>query len=132
MPLNTLAGFYMTGCDRTQHASCTLRAVQSLGAQRQAPASPLLVRVCLLRSDHAQDDGKSTKKSWKFLQKYWHKGAFFQDAGDAGKDAVGGDDIFRRDFSAPTGDDKMDKSVLPKARIHACLYDPLIIMVRGL
>ena len=54
------------------------------------------------------------KKSWKFLQKYWHKGAFFQDAGDAGRDAVGGDAIFTRDFSAPTGDDKMDKTVLPK------------------
>ena len=57
------------------------------------------------------------KKSWKFLQKYWHKGAFFQDAGDAGRDAVGGDAIFRRDFSAPTGDDKMDKTVLPKVRL---------------
>ena len=71
----------------------------------------------------AQDDGMGQKKSWKFLQKYWHKGAFFQDAGDAGKDAVGGDNIFRRDFSAPTGDDKMDKSVLPKARTHACFCD---------
>ncbi|CAL8469211.1 g8752 [Coccomyxa elongata] len=63
---------------------------------------------------HPKEDGRGPKKSWKFLQKYWHKGAFFQDAGDAGKDAVGGDNIFRRDFSAPTGDDKMDKSVLPK------------------
>lgn len=63
-----------------------------------------------------QDGAGAPKKSWKFLQKYWHKGAFFQDAGDAGRDAVGGDAIFRRDFSAPTGDDKMDKTVLPKAR----------------
>ena len=66
-----------------------------------------------------QDDQRGAKKSWKFLQKYWHKGAFFQDEGDAGKDAVGGDSIFRRDYSAPTGDDKMDKSVLPKVR-SAC------------
>ena len=61
-----------------------------------------------------QVDGKGPKKSWKFLQKYWHKGAFFQDEGDAGRDAVGGDAIFRRDYSAPTGEDKMDKTVLPK------------------
>lgn len=61
-------------------------------------------------------ESKAPKKSWKFLQKYWHKGAFFQDAGDAGKDAVGGDNIFRRDYSAPTGEDKMDKTILPKAR----------------
>jgi hypothetical protein len=64
----------------------------------------------------AQVDAKAPKKSWKFLQKYWHKGAFFQDAGDAGMDAVGGDDIFRRDYSEATGEDKMDKSVLPKVR----------------
>ena len=62
----------------------------------------------------AQVDGAGAKKSWKFLQKYWHKGAFFQDEGDAGRDAVGGDAIFRRDYSSPTGDDKMDKTVLPK------------------
>ena len=62
----------------------------------------------------AQVDGAGAKKSWKFLQKYWHKGAFFQDEGDAGRNAVGGDDIFRRDYSGPTGEDKMDKTVLPK------------------
>ena len=27
---------------------------------------------------------------------------------------MGGDAIFRRDYSSPTGDDKMDKTVLPK------------------
>lgn len=68
-----------------------------------------------------QDDQRGPKKSWKFLQKYWHKGAFFQDEGDAGKDAVGGDSIFRRDYSGPTGDDKMDKSVLPK--VHSACTD---------
>ena len=70
-----------------------------------------------------QDDSRGPKKSWKFLQKYWHKGAFFQDEGDAGKDAVGGDTIFRRDYSAPTGDDKMDKTVLPKVR-SSCAPTP--------
>lgn len=72
---------------------------------------------CLILVWLLQDDRRGPKKSWKFLQKYWHKGAFFQDEGDAGKDAVGGDNIFGRDYSAPTGDDKMDKTVLPKVRI---------------
>ena len=40
----------------------------------------------------------------------------FQDVPDAADKGAGGDAIFTRDFSAPTGEDKMDKSVLPKAR----------------
>uniref|UniRef100_A0A061QYR8 Microfibrillar-associated protein 1 n=1 Tax=Tetraselmis sp. GSL018 TaxID=582737 RepID=A0A061QYR8_9CHLO len=53
------------------------------------------------------------KKKWRFMQKYWHKGAYFQESSD-GKDRTGVDEIFRRDFSAPTGEDKMDKSILPQ------------------
>mmetsp|Transcript_33709 Transcript_33709/g.95363 ORF Transcript_33709/g.95363 Transcript_33709/m.95363 type:complete len:462 (-) Transcript_33709:1053-2438(-) len=52
-------------------------------------------------------------KKWNFMQKYWHKGAYFQEATD-GKDRTGVDEIFRRDFSGPTGEDKMDKAMLPK------------------
>lgn len=54
------------------------------------------------------------KEKWKFLQKYWHKGAFFQETSDNpyAKDDV--DAVYTRDYSAPTGDDKLDKSVLPK------------------
>lgn len=51
-----------------------------------------------------------TKKKWKFMQKYYHKGAFFQTASDD----IGGDEIYKRDFSAPTGEDKLDKTILPK------------------
>ena len=28
--------------------------------------------------EHPKVDTKGPKKSWKFMQKYWHKGAFFQ------------------------------------------------------
>ncbi|EFJ45724.1 hypothetical protein VOLCADRAFT_35700, partial [Volvox carteri f. nagariensis] len=55
----------------------------------------------------------SPKAKWNFLQKYWHKGAYFQ-APDDTRGTAGTDDIFRRDFSAPTGIDKFDKSILPK------------------
>eukprot|EP00271_Cylindrocystis_brebissonii_P001505 TRINITY_DN1176_c0_g1_i1.p1 TRINITY_DN1176_c0_g1~~TRINITY_DN1176_c0_g1_i1.p1 ORF type:complete len:441 (-),score=126.37 TRINITY_DN1176_c0_g1_i1:600-1922(-) len=54
------------------------------------------------------------KQKWKFMQKYYHKGAFFQDDADDRAGTAGGDNIFTRDFSAPTGEDKMDKSILPK------------------
>ena len=52
-----------------------------------------------------------SKEKWKFLQKYWHKGAFFQESSYA-QDKV--DDVYKRDYSGATGEDKMDKSVLPK------------------
>ncbi|KAG6528632.1 microfibrillar-associated protein 1A-like [Zingiber officinale] len=54
------------------------------------------------------------KQKWRFMQKYYHKGAFFQSGVDDIATTAGTDDIFRQDFSAPTGEDKMDKSILPK------------------
>jgi len=73
---------------------------------------------------HPKEHAEAPKKKWRFLQKYWHKGAFFQDVPDAADKGAGGDEIFGRDFSAPTGDDKMDKTVLPKARAPALSSSP--------
>ncbi|KAJ9559100.1 hypothetical protein OSB04_013714 [Centaurea solstitialis] len=56
----------------------------------------------------------ANKQKWRFMQKYYHKGAFFQDDPDDTAATVGSDGIFQRDFSAPTGEDKMDKTILPK------------------
>uniref|UniRef100_A0A2P2P2B3 Microfibrillar-associated protein 1-like n=1 Tax=Rhizophora mucronata TaxID=61149 RepID=A0A2P2P2B3_RHIMU len=55
-----------------------------------------------------------TKQKWTFMQKYYHKGAFFQADPDDHSATAGTDDIYRRDFSSPTGEDKMDKTILPK------------------
>jgi microfibrillar-associated protein 1 len=55
-----------------------------------------------------------TKQKWKFMQKYYHKGAFFQEGADDVIQSAGKDGIYSRDFSEPTGEDKMDKSILPK------------------
>jgi microfibrillar-associated protein 1 len=55
-----------------------------------------------------------SKKKWKFMQKYFHKGAFFQTPADDRVGTEGGYDIYKRDFSAPTGEDKLDKTILPK------------------
>ncbi|KAH0987298.1 hypothetical protein GBA52_014475 [Prunus armeniaca] len=54
------------------------------------------------------------KQKWRFMQKYYHKGAFFQSEPDDYATTVGTDGIYTRDFSAPTGEDKMDKTILPK------------------
>ncbi|KAF6162766.1 hypothetical protein GIB67_029035 [Kingdonia uniflora] len=55
-----------------------------------------------------------SKEKWRFMQKYYHKGAFFQDEADDRAATAGSDTIYARDFSAPTGEDKMDKTILPK------------------
>ena len=50
-----------------------------------------------------------------FRQKYWHKGAFFQAATDNPLVDDKVDEIYNRDFSAATGEDKeYDKELLPK------------------
>ncbi|KNA17948.1 hypothetical protein SOVF_075320 [Spinacia oleracea] len=59
-------------------------------------------------------NGPPAKQKWRFMQKYYHKGAFFQEDADDRAGTAGGDEIFHRDFSAPTGDDKLDKTILPK------------------
>ncbi|KAM9493254.1 microfibrillar-associated protein 1 [Clarias gariepinus] len=48
---------------------------------------------------------KATKGKYKFLQKYYHRGAFFMDDEQ---------DVFKRDFSAPTLEDHFNKTILPK------------------
>uniref|UniRef100_A0A7S0WH42 Micro-fibrillar-associated protein 1 C-terminal domain-containing protein n=1 Tax=Chlamydomonas leiostraca TaxID=1034604 RepID=A0A7S0WH42_9CHLO len=54
------------------------------------------------------------KAKWRFMQKYWHKGAYFQEAPDDARGTTGKDDIFDRDYSAPTGEDNYNKEILPK------------------
>lgn len=55
------------------------------------------------------------------MQKYWHKGAFFQDNPDETRGTTHTHEISLRDFSAPTGEDRVDKTTLPKVmqvRLH--------------
>ncbi|XP_070566550.1 LOW QUALITY PROTEIN: microfibrillar-associated protein 1A-like [Ptychodera flava] len=48
---------------------------------------------------------KAQKGKYRFLQKYYHRGAFFLDKEET---------VFKQDFSSPTLEDHFDKSVLPK------------------
>jgi len=63
-----------------------------------------------------QEDEANEENNRRFRQKFWHKGAFFQEVTDG---AVGAgesvDAIYKRDFSAPTGEDKeFNKELMPK------------------
>lgn len=60
-----------------------------------------------LGTDHNM---KKQKVAYNFMQKYYSKGAFFQ-----GNEQMTEEDraLFNRDYNMPTGEDKMDKSVLP-------------------
>ena len=55
------------------------------------------------------------KPKMAFMQKYYHKGAFFQESADDAFGTAGSDEIYKRDFSAPTAEEKFDKSILPAA-----------------
>ncbi len=60
------------------------------------------------RAGHSKD-----KVKWGFLQKYYHKGAFFQDEDESGNAKLGA--VVMRDYGEATGADKrVDKSALPK------------------
>lgn len=58
-----------------------------------------------LRENPKQITNQAVKGKYKFLQKYFHRGAFYLDEES---------DILKRDFSQVTLEDHFDKTILPK------------------
>jgi len=62
--------------------------------------------------DAKMDDGKSSREDsnqFGFLQKYYHRGTFFQDKAETGEEP-----LYLRDYHEPTAEEKFDKQNLPK------------------
>ncbi len=55
----------------------------------------------------SDDTEKLKKTAYRYMQKYYHKGAFYMD--DASNE------LLKRDFNIAVGEDLWDKSSLPKA-----------------
>ena len=66
-----------------------------------------------IKEDNIRLGADSTKNRFRskisFLQKYYHKGVFFQDEAEDDPNH-----IYNRDFNLPTWEDTIDKSNLPK------------------
>jgi len=57
------------------------------------------------RANPKKITNKASKGKYKFLQKYYHRGAFYLNEES---------DVYSRDFSNPTLEDHFDKTILPK------------------
>ena len=56
----------------------------------------------------SDDTLRNFKSKLNYLQKYYHKGAFFQDEANNNSEH-----IYNRDYNLPTWEDKVDRSNLP-------------------
>ena len=63
-------------------------------------------RALLAEERLKEYEENKNKTKYNFLQKYYHKGAFFMDSSDP---------IYQRDYNQPTLEDKSDRSALPEA-----------------
>lgn len=66
-----------------------------------------------LADDKRLDDASAKRddvKQFNFLQKYYHRGGFFQD-----KATTGEEPLYLRDYHEPLEEEKFDKNLLPKA-----------------
>ena len=62
-------------------------------------------RIEELKKNPKEITNKQDRGKYKFMQKYYHRGAFFMDQEE---------DVYKRDIAKPTLEDHFDKAILPK------------------
>lgn len=88
-----------------------LERLQLIEEREQLLARRKLTDDEILQSELRKvSDNDKERSSWKFMQKYYHKGAFYMDSSSV-KDTA---DVRTKEYSEPTLEDKIDKEKLPK------------------
>jgi microfibrillar-associated protein 1 len=65
------------------------------------------------KEDEEEQEVPREKKEWNYMQKYYKQGVFYQDLKEKEGDHFG--EVLKRDYaSAPTAEDKVNYSILPK------------------
>eukprot|EP00931_Biecheleriopsis_adriatica_P010422 TRINITY_DN11149_c0_g1_i2.p1 TRINITY_DN11149_c0_g1~~TRINITY_DN11149_c0_g1_i2.p1 ORF type:complete len:475 (-),score=174.50 TRINITY_DN11149_c0_g1_i2:136-1560(-) len=86
--------------------------------KRQEEIEFILKRRQMTDEERAKDDARLDKeapkraesKNFGFMQKYYHRGGFFQDKAVSGEES-----LYLRDYHEPLEEEKYDKQLLPKA-----------------
>ncbi|CAM9162266.1 unnamed protein product, partial [Phaeothamnion confervicola] len=82
---------------------------RNMTAEQRAIEDKLIGKFFLLPRKNRPKE----KEKWRYLQKYYHKGAFYMDDETVQKQP---EDVRRRDYSAPTLEDKFNKEAMPEVR----------------
>lgn len=86
--------------ERTQEMELIERRRRMTDAEREADDAKL----------DAEGNKRDESKQFNFLQKYYHRGGFFQD-----KARTGEEPLYNRDYHEPLASEQYDKQLLPKA-----------------
>ena len=85
--------FYFCSVDKDKTEVDRLRSLTEDERRQELRLNPKLVT------------NKTAKGKYKFLQKYYHRGAFYLDKEE---------EVLKQDFAMPTLEDHFDKTILPK------------------
>jgi hypothetical protein len=85
------------------------------------------------RKNPKSQKADASKQKYKFLQKYYHKGAFFQEASDDKFGTQGSEEIYSRDYTEAVAEENLDKSILPKVSgLEDCHRVVVVVVVEAL